>query len=107
AAVAEQMADARPCGPAGDGGPDAGPGEHDGAVAQPRAGAHDHRPLGHDLARDREPEGPVTVFLVGDVDVVAGPDVVPDLDREVPDDAAPLADQAAVADPHHPVGQAA
>ena len=38
------------------------------------------------------------MVLVGDVDVVAGPDVVADLDREVADDATPLADQAAVAD---------
>ena len=48
----------------------------------------------------------VAVVLVGDVDVVAGPHVVPDLDRQVADDAAAAPDQAAVADAHHRVGDA-
>ena len=46
------------------------------------------------------------MVLVGDVDVVAGPHVVADLDRQVADDAAPPADQAAVADAHDRVGDA-
>ena len=45
----------------------------------------------------------VAVVLVGDVHVVARPDVVADLDRQVADDAAPLADEAAVADRDHRV----
>ena len=46
------------------------------------------------------------MVLVGHVDVVAGPDVVADLDREVPDDAAALADQAPVADADHRIADA-
>src|SRR5262249_51029947 len=48
----------------------------------------------------------VAVVLVGDVDAMAGPDVVADLDRQVPDDPAAPADEAAIADPHDWVGDA-
>ena len=86
---------------------DAGARQHHRAEPQPRPGAHHHRTLGHDLAGDRQIEVLVPVVLVRDVDVVAGPDVVADLDRQVPDDAAPLADQAAITDRHHAIRQAA
>ena len=66
----------------------------------------DHRPFGHRLLRDRPVDVLVAVVLVGDVHVVTRPHVVADLDREVPDDAAALADQASVADAHHRVAQA-
>ena len=77
---------------------DAGAGQHDHAVAEPRAGADRHRRLGLVLHRDRALGVVVAVVHVGDVDVVAGPHVVADLDRQVPDDAAAGADQAAIAD---------
>ena len=82
-----------------------GAGQHDGAVPEPRSVADRHRALGHRLPRDRQVDVLVAVVLVGDVDVVAGPHVVADLDREVADDAAALADQAAIADPHHRVAR--
>ena len=42
----------------------------------------------------------VAVVLVGDVHVMTGPHVVPDLDREVADDATAPSDEAPVADAH-------
>ena len=82
------------------------PGQHDGAVAEPRAVADAHRALGHQLHGDRPVEVLVAVVLVGDVDVVARPHVVADLDRQVADDPAAAPDQAAVADAHDGVGHA-
>ncbi len=41
------------------------------------------------------------MVLVGDVDVVTGPHIVADLDRQVPDDARPAADEASIPDADH------
>ncbi len=46
------------------------------------------------------------MVLVGDVHVVTGPDVVFDLDRQVPDDPAPPAEETAIADAHDRIGEA-
>jgi acetyltransferase-like isoleucine patch superfamily enzyme len=59
---------------------------------------YDDGALGHDLARDGQVEVFVAVVLVGDVHVVAGPDVVADLDALVADDADALAERTPVAD---------
>jgi hypothetical protein len=75
-------------------------------VAEPRAVADPHRTLRLPLHRDRPVEVLIAVVLVGDVDVMARPDVVADLDREVPDNPAAPPDQASVADPHDGVGEA-
>ena len=94
---------------------DRGARQHHRPVTQPGPGADAHRLLGHHLLRDRAVEVLVPMVLVGDVDVVAGPHVVVDLDRQVADDPAAPTDQAARADAdgighahltgHHPGGQ--
>ena len=55
--------------------------QHDSTVPEPRSGADANGPLRLELARDREVGVVVPVVLIGDVDVVPGPQVVADLDR--------------------------
>ena len=72
--------------------------QHHRAVPEPRARPDAHGAGCRELLADRERDVFVAVVGVGDVDVMAGEHVVADLDREVPDDAAPLPDEAPVAD---------
>src|SRR5262245_41013321 len=80
---------------------DARAGQDDRAVPEPGAVADGHGFVGPHLHADRQVDVFVTVVLVGDVDVVAGPDVVADLDPFVADDADALAEHAAVTDRDH------
>ena len=81
-------------------------GQHHGAEPEPRTVADRDRALGLRLLRDRPGDVLVAVVLIGDVDVVAGPHVVADVDAEVADDATALADQASIADAHDRIGEA-
>ena len=74
------------------------PGQHDRAVAEPAAVADRDRLVLPHLGPDRQVEVFVAVVLIGDVHVVAGPDVVADLDALVADDADALAERAAITD---------
>ena len=80
--------------------------KHDGAVAEPTAITNRHRLLGHRLLRNRDGEILITMVLIGDVHVMTGPNIVTDLNSEVANDSAALADQAAIADRDHWIADA-
>jgi hypothetical protein len=72
--------------------------QHDAAMAQPGTVADRYWPFRHDLHGNREIEVFVAVILIGDVDMMAGPNVIADLDSQVTDDATPFTNEAPVAD---------
>ena len=77
--------------------------QHDGAVSQPRTVSDRNGTLGHRLLGDRPGHVAIVMILIGDVDVVTGPDVVADIDLEMAHDAAAFSDQAAIANRYHGV----
>src|SRR5215469_7527171 len=81
--------------------PDARAGKHDGPRAEPASRADGHRRVARPLPPDRQLGIGVAVVLVGDVDVRAGVDVIPDHNGAVGDDVAAPADNAAVTDAKH------
>lgn len=84
--------------------PEAGPGKHDGAGADPAAVTDHHRAVQGRLDADGQVGVGVAVVLVGDVRVRGDEDVVADRDGLMGDDVAAPSDQAARADPEDGVG---
>lgn len=75
---------------------DSGTGQHDSAISQPRPVSDGNGALGHRLLGDRPGHVAIVMILIGDVDMVTGPNVVADFDIEMSHDAAALSNQAAV-----------
>ncbi len=84
--------------------PELGSREDDHAGAEPTTAADDHRDVAGPLGVHHLVGILIAVVLVGDVDVRARVDVITDVHLEVADDVAPPPDHAAVADPHHGIG---
>ncbi len=89
----------------GDVSADGDSGQNDHVMTQPGAVADADGVLGLPLSGDGLGGVLVAVVHVGDAHVVARPHVVADLDELVPDHAGATADEAAVADAHHDIGQ--
>ena len=80
---------------------DVGTRKYHAAIAKPRTVTNTNGLLWHRLDRDRKRDIFVSVVLVGDVNVVTCPHIITNLNGKVPHDAAPLANEATIANGHN------